>query len=70
MKLPVVITMGEDGCFVAEIPVIPWCISQRRTEEESLVNVKEAAEFCLEGMDEEGWTLPREYTLNQVEAGV
>ena len=70
MKLPVVITMGEDGCFVAEIPVIPGCISQGRTEEEALVNVKEAAELCLEGMDEEGWTLPREYTLNHVEVGV
>ncbi len=70
MKLPVVITLGEDGYFVAEIPVIPGCISQGKSKEEALANIKEAAELCLESMEEEGWTLPREYTLDQVEVGV
>jgi len=69
MKLPVVITVGEDGYFVAEIPVVPGCISQGRTKEEALVNIKEAAELCLESMEEEGWTLPMEYVLDQVEIG-
>ncbi len=67
MKLPVVITTGENGYLVAEIPVIPGCISQGRTKEEALANIKEAAELCLESMNEEGWTLPKEYTLDQVE---
>ena len=66
MKLPVVITPGENGYLVAEIPVLLGCISQGRTKEEALANIKEAAELCLESMDEEGWTLP-EYTLDQVE---
>ncbi len=69
MKLPVVITQGEDGWFVAEIPVIPGCISQGKTRKEALANIKEAAELCLEGMKEEGWTLPKEYSLGQVEVG-
>ncbi len=67
MKLPVVITTGEDGYLVAEIPVVPGCISQGRTKEEALANIKEAAELCLESMEKEGWTLPKEYTLDQVE---
>ena len=46
--------------------MLPGCISQGRTKEEALANIKEAAELCLESMDEEGWTLP-EYTLDQVE---
>ena len=70
MKLPVVITTGEDGYLVAEIPVLPGCISQGRTKEEALENIKEAAELCMESMEEEGWTLPREYTIDQVEVGV
>lgn len=70
MKLPVIIIPGEDGYFVAEIPVIPGCVSQGRTREEALANIKEAAELCLESMDEEGWTLPGEYTLDQVEVAV
>lgn len=69
MKLPVVITTGEDGYLVAEIPVLPRCISQGRTKEEALENIKEAAELCMESMEEEGWTLPREYTIDQVEVG-
>jgi len=67
MKLPVVITPGENGYLVAEIPVFPGCISQGRTKEEALTNIKEAAELCLESIEEEGWTLPEEYTLDQVE---
>ena len=66
MKLPVVITSGENGYLIAEIPVLPGCISQGRTNEEALANIKEATELCLESMDEEGWTLP-EYTLDQFE---
>lgn len=66
-NLPVVITPGENGYLVAEIPVIPGCISQGKTREEALANIKEAAELCLESMWEEGWTLPDEYTLDQVE---
>ncbi len=64
MKLPVVITPGENGFFVAEIPVLPGCISQGRTKKETLANIKEAADLCLESMNEEGWTLPKEYTLD------
>ena len=70
MKLPVIITPGEDGYFVAEIPVIPGCISQGKTRKEALANIKEAAELCLESMAEEGWTIPSEYSVGRVEVGV
>ena len=67
MNLPVILTEGEDGYIVAEIPVLPGCISQGKTKEEALANIKEAAELCIESMKEEGWTLPKEYTLGQIE---
>ena len=67
MKLPVVLTPGEDGYIVAEIPVIPGCISQGKTREEALANIREAALLCLDSMEEEGWALPKEYTIEQVE---
>ena len=67
VKLPVILTEGEDGYIVAEIPVLPGCISQGKTKEEALANIKEAAELCLESMEEEGWTLSKGYTLDQVE---
>jgi len=67
VKLPVILTEGEDGYIVAEIPVLPGCISQGKTKEEALANIKEAAELCLESIEEEGWVLPKEYVLDQVE---
>ena len=67
MNLPVILTEGEDGYIVAEIPVLSGCISQGKPKEEALVNIKEAAELCLESMEEEGWALPEEYSLAEVE---
>jgi len=70
VKLPVILREGEDGYIVAETPVLPGCISQGKTKEEALANIKEAAELCLESMEEEGWALPKEYVLDQVEVSV
>ncbi len=42
MKLPVVLTPGEDGYIVVECPTLPGCVSQGRDEAEALVNIREA----------------------------
>ena len=57
MKLPVVLRPGEAGYIIAEVLVLPGCISQGITVEEALANIKEAAELCLESAEEEGWIL-------------
>ncbi len=67
MKLPVVLRPGEAGYIVAEVPVLPGCISQGKTVKEALANIKEAAELCLESAEEEGWILNNEYTIEQIE---
>jgi predicted RNase H-like HicB family nuclease len=67
VRLPVVLIPGEDGYIVAECPILPGCISQGKTRDEALANIKEAIELCLESREEEGWTLPDAYTLEQVE---
>jgi predicted RNase H-like HicB family nuclease len=69
LKLPVIVKPGEDGYFVAEIPVIPGCFSQGKTKEEALANIKEAAMLCLESQKEEGWTIPGKYFIEQIEVG-
>jgi predicted RNase H-like HicB family nuclease len=50
-ELPVVLHAGEDGWIVAECPMIPGCISQGRTRDEALANIREAIELCLESGD-------------------
>lgn len=48
MKLPVILTPGEDGWIVVECPVLPGCVSQGKTKEEALNNIRESAELWLE----------------------
>jgi len=44
------VTMGrdEDGVWIVECPSIPGCVSQGRTKEEGLENVKDAIKLCLQ----------------------
>jgi len=48
MKLQVVIHPAEEGGFWAEIPAFAGCVSEGETFEETLSNIKEAAEGWLE----------------------
>jgi len=41
MKLLVTLEDYGDGWIVAECPAIPGCVSQGRTEEEALENIRE-----------------------------
>ena len=50
--LPVVLRSGEDGWIVAECPVLPGCVSQGKTREEALANIREAILLCLDAGDE------------------
>ena len=43
---------GEDGWYVVECPAIPGCVSQGRTVEEALKNIKDAIRGCLEVLNE------------------
>ena len=48
MKLLVTLEPDETGTIVAECPAIPGCISQGRTQEEALENIREAITGCLQ----------------------
>ena len=50
----VVLRSGEDGWVVAECPALVGCVSQGRTRDEALANVREAIELCLDAGDEPG----------------
>jgi len=66
MKLSVTLERDETGMIVAECPAIPGCVSQGRTDEEALANVREAIVACLEVRAEQGLPL----TLRTVEIDV
>lgn len=44
----IVLRDGFDGWIVAECADIPGCVSQGRTREEALANIREAIDLCAE----------------------
>jgi predicted RNase H-like HicB family nuclease len=68
MKLSVTIDRDEDGVWVVECPSIPGCVSQGRTKQEALKNIKEAIALCLEVRAERG--MPLTVETRQVEVSV
>jgi len=57
MKLIVTLERDETGMVVAECPSIPGCISQGKTEDEALDNIREAIQVCLEARTANGMSL-------------
>lgn len=51
MKLHILVEQDEAGYYVAEIPALPGCLSQGKTREEAIANVKEAMEGWFEVME-------------------
>ena len=51
MKIHVAIEKDEDGYYVAEVPAFPGCLSQGKSYEEAIENIKEAINGLLEAME-------------------
>lgn len=56
----VVIYPGEDGYWVAECPSLPGCISQGKTREEAIANIREAIQGYITALQEDGLPVPEE----------
>ncbi len=57
MKLLVTLERDESGMVVVECPTIPGCISQGRTDDEAVANIREAIQVCMEARAANG--MPR-----------
>ncbi len=56
----VIIYRGEDGYWVAECPSLPGCVSQGKTREDALKNIKEAINGYIAALEEDGLPVPVE----------
>jgi predicted RNase H-like HicB family nuclease len=66
MTFMVVLEQGEDGSLVAECPALPGCVSQGRTRQEAIDNIREAIQGIIEVRRKHGLPIPEE-TLIEVE---
>ena len=51
---------GEDGYWIAECSSLPGCISQGKTKEEAITNIKEAIEGYILALKDDNLPIPAE----------
>ncbi len=67
MKYTVILEKGE-ASYGAFVPDLPGCIAAGETKEEALDLIKEATEFHIEGLKENGETISKPHCdFTQVE---
>lgn len=67
MRYRVLIEQDEDGVYVAEVPALPGCISQGKTRNEVIDNIKEAIAGYLESLQAHDEPVPPSITEEVVE---
>ncbi len=68
MRFIVNLDQDETGMIVAECPAIPGCVSQGKTEDEALANIREAIQLCLEARAANG--MPLTVATREVEVAI
>jgi predicted RNase H-like HicB family nuclease len=61
-KFAIVVEKTPDSNYSAYVPDLPGCVSTGNTREEVECNIREAIEFHLEGMREDGEPVPEPTT--------
>jgi predicted RNase H-like HicB family nuclease len=56
----VIIYSGEDGYWVAECTSLPGCISQGKTREEAVQNIKDAIDVYIAALEQDNLPVPLE----------
>ena len=58
MLYRILIDQDEDGHFVAQCATLPGCVSQGRTRDEAIANIKDAIAGYLESLKKHGEPIP------------
>ena len=67
MRFRILIQQDEDGVYVAECTSLPGCISQGKTREEALANIKDAIHGYLGSLKKHKEPIPPSIEEEMVE---
>jgi predicted RNase H-like HicB family nuclease len=56
----VIVYRDEDGYWVVECPSLKGCLSQGKTKQEALANIKEAIAGYVAALEEDGLPVPED----------
>ena len=57
----------EDGCYLAQVPELPGCVSDGRTRQEALDNLQVILEEWIETATADGMPIPTPLTLERLQ---
>ncbi len=60
----IIVYPGEDKYWVAECPSLPGCISQGKTKEEAIANIREAIQVYVSTLEEDKLPVPHKFSDN------
>ena len=63
MRFTVILEKDEDNIYVATVPALPGCISDGRTVEEAMLNIKEAIQGYIDDIKSDGEPIPRDMDI-------
>ncbi|MCJ7623623.1 MAG: type II toxin-antitoxin system HicB family antitoxin [Anaerolineaceae bacterium] len=66
MKFKVVLEPSDEGGYTVYVPSLPGCISEGETEEEAMLNIRQAIELYLEPVEDD-WVLEEASLIQEVE---
>lgn len=58
MKYTITVQKDEDGMYVVKCPSLPGCISQGKTKDDALSNIKDAIEGYLQSLKNHNEPIP------------
>lgn len=56
----IILYPGDDNFWVVECPSLPGCISQGKTKEEAISNIREAIQVYIAALEEDGLPVPED----------
>ncbi|ADJ29347.1 type II toxin-antitoxin system HicB family antitoxin [Nitrosococcus watsonii] len=65
MKYTVILEEG-DSSYGAYVPDLPGCVAAGETREEALALIREAIEFHIEGLKQEGQPVPKPHSVSEL----
>ena len=63
MRFPVIMEKDKDGIYVLTVPALPGCISDGRTVEEAMSNIREAVRGFVDDLNADGETISHDIDI-------